>query len=162
MPGSSSARTHLVMALVGCLASTATPIRLCAQSTDGPPQDLTQAAAAHYRAYGLALSQGNRARIASFYDSQGALIIFNGSGGSASRAAIDARYRSTWRPPAYFRWDSLAFRSLGSEHVLVTGGFRWQSAGQPDTSRYQYTAVLVAADSGLGITFEQETRWPER
>jgi hypothetical protein len=162
MPRSISARRHVSLALAGCLAATTSPIGLCAQSADAPPRDLTQTAAAHYRAYGLALSQGNREQIASFYDPKGALRIFNGSGGVASRAAIDARYRAAWQPPAYFRWDSLAFRALGSEHVLVTGGFWWQGVGQSDTTDFLYTAVPVAVDSGLGITFEQETRWPER
>jgi hypothetical protein len=44
----------------------------------------------------------------------------------------------------------------------VTGCFHWQSAGQADTAHFQYTAVLVAVDSGLAITFEQETRWPSQ
>lgn len=120
------------------------------------------AAATLYQAYGTALSQGQRAIIASFYDPQGVVIIFNGNPSEVSHAAIDARYRGPWQPPAYFRWDSLAFRPIGSAHVLVTGGFRWQSAGQADTSHFQYTAVLTAVDSTLAITFEQETSWPSR
>lgn len=125
-----------------------------------PDRDLPAEAAGLYQRYGAALREGRRGDIASAYDRAGARIIFNGAARQQTWAELDARYRGGWQPPAYFRWDPLAFRAIGPSHVLVTGGFWWQSAGQADTTHYQYTAVLVAADSTLGITFEQETLWP--
>ena len=125
-----------------------------------PDRDLLRQAAALYQAYGRALSEGPRGDIATAYDRAGARIIFNGVPRQESWAELDARYRGRWQPPAFFRWDSLAFQPIGPKHVLVTGAFRWQSAGRPDTTRFQYTSLLVATDSTLGITFEQETLWP--
>lgn len=53
--------------------------------------------------------------------------------------------------------DNLEFDSLDAPHVLVTGFFRWQGVGAPDTSRYIYASVLEAVDSGFVIRFEHET-----
>ncbi|HQR17822.1 MAG TPA: selenium-binding protein SBP56-related protein [Gemmatimonadales bacterium] len=125
-----------------------------------PERDLLGEAADLYQRYGAALREGRRADIATAYDRAGARIIFNGVPRQASWVELDARYRGPWRPPTQFRWDSLAFQVIGPSHVLVTGGFWWQSAGEADSTRYQYTAVLAASDSTLGITFEQETLWP--
>ena len=125
-----------------------------------PTRDLLGQAAALYEAYGAALRDGRRGEIATAYDRAGARIIFNGVPRQETWAELDARYRGRWQPPASFRWDSLAFRPVGASHVLVTGGFWWQSAGQAEAIHYQYTALLVAADSTVGITFEQETLWP--
>ncbi len=125
-----------------------------------PERDLLGEAAELYERYGADLREGRRADIATAYDRAGARIIFNGVPRQESWAELDARYRGRWRPPAFFRWDSLAFQPIGPKHVLVTGGFHWQAAGQADTTRFQYTAVLVASGSTLGITFEQETLWP--
>jgi len=44
--------------------------------------------------------------------------------------------------------------------VLVTGGFRWQGAGEPDTARFISAALLVAQDSGMAIVFEHGTLRP--
>jgi hypothetical protein len=160
MPIAAFRRPEFYLAAFIGLLLTGVPARLSAQDVTGPAPDLIYAAKAHYAAYGRALSEARREQIATFYDPQGALIIFNGVPGEVSREALDARYRGPWRPPAYFRFDTLGFRQLGTDRVLVTGGFLWQSPGQADTSHFQYTAVLVTADSGLAITFEQETRWP--
>lgn len=64
------------------------------------------------------------------------------------------RYLNEWAAPQFFAWDSLRFDSLSTSQVLVTGGFRWQAQGQPDTTRFIYAAVLAAVDSGLAIVFE--------
>ena len=44
--------------------------------------------------------------------------------------------------------------------MLVIGGFRWQGAGEPDTARFFYAALLVAEDAGMAIVFEHGTLRP--
>jgi hypothetical protein len=44
--------------------------------------------------------------------------------------------------------------------VLVTGGFLWQGAGEPDTAKFLYAALLEAVGSGMAIRFERETTRP--
>jgi hypothetical protein len=121
---------------------------------------LKAAAAAHYEAYGAALAIPRRSAIAGFYHRDGALIVFNGVSRRQSHAELARRYEGSWNPPAYFAWENLAFDSIAPREVIVTGGFRWLSAGQRDTMRFIYAAVLVAADSGMAIIFEHETLRP--
>lgn len=126
----------------------------------GPAADLKGAAAEHYEAYGQALAGAQRSAIATFYHPDGALIVFNGEARRQSRADLQGEYEGAWSPPAYFAWENLAFDLLAPGEVIVTGGFKWQSVGAPDTLRFIYAAVLVARDSGLGIVFEHETLRP--
>ena len=130
------------------------------EPTISPPRGLKAAAAAHFEAYGQALAKAQRSAIANFYHFNGALIVLNGAPRRRSRSELRERYEGEWSPPAYFAWETLAFDSLAPGQVIVTGGFRWQTTGQPDTARYIYAAVLVATDSGLGIVFEHETLRP--
>ena len=92
----------------------------------------------------------------------GALIVQAGQRRFHSRAAIDSFYRGPWHGPAYFAWDTLAFDTLPSDLVLVTGRFRWLAAGATDTTRFIYSAILQPVDSGLAIRVEQETPAPSR
>jgi hypothetical protein len=133
-----------------------------AQALDGPPADLRAGAAEHYAAYGLALATPWRNSIADFYHYGGALVVFNGVARRMSRADLEAKYRGAWTPPAFFAWEGLRFDSIGPGSVIVTGGFKWQSPGQADTTHYLYAALLVAVDSGMGIVFEHETLRPPR
>lgn len=150
------ASTAIVLLAEACGPRPATPPML-----DGL-RDLQASAAALYEAYGDALSVPRREAIAGFYHPDGALIVLNGHPTRRTRAAIDSNYRGPWNPPAFFSWDSLAFDSIAPGQVIVTGHFRWQSAGQPDTGRYIYAALLEAVDSGLAIRFEHETPAPPR
>ena len=127
---------------------------------EGPRIALTASAAELYEAYGKAVNTPERGAIASFYASDGVVRVLNGTTVRTSRIALDSMYRGRWSPPAHFRWDSLAFDSLSPTQVLVTGGFRWQAAGSPDTTRWLYAGLLEAADSGLVIRFEHETMRP--
>lgn len=131
-----------------------------AMQVDRLPGDLRASAAALYDAYGSALSTPRREAIAGFYHPDGALIVFNGHSRRQTRAAIDSYYRGSWSPPALFAWDALLFDSIAPGQVVVTGGFRWQSAGQPDTAKFIYAALLEAVDSGMAIRFEHETARP--
>ena len=133
-----------------------------AQSLDGPPADLKASAAELYAAYGAAIAQPRREAIASFYHHDGALVVLNGVTRRLSRPDLEAKYRGSWTPPAYFAWEGLRFDSIDPGSVIVTGGFRWQSPGQPDTTRYLYAALVVAGDSGMAILFEHETLRPGR
>lgn len=127
---------------------------------DGSPVDWRASASAFYDAYGSALSTPHREAIASFYHPDGALRVLNGHASRQTRAAIDSSYRGSWSPPTFFAWDALAFDSIAPGEVLVTGGFRWQSAGQPDTTKFVYAALLEVVDSGMAIRFEHETARP--
>ena len=131
-----------------------------ATRTDGPPVDLRASASAFYDAYGSAISTPRRDAIAGFYHPDGALRVLNGHSRRQTRASIDSGYRGAWSPPAFFAWDALAFDSIAPGQVLVTGGFLWQSAGQPDTAKFIYAALLEAVDSGMAIRFEHETARP--
>jgi hypothetical protein len=71
-------------------------------------------------------------------------------------------YRGPWSPPEYFAWDRLTYDSLAPGLVVVTGGFLWKAKARADTTRFRYTALLVAGDSGLTIRFEEETVQPRR
>jgi hypothetical protein len=128
---------------------------------DGPPADLKASAAAFYEAYGSALATPRRGAIADFYHHDGALVVFNGRASRLSRDDLQRKYKGSWSPPAFFAWDGLTFDSIGPGEVIVTGSFRWQSAGQRDTIPYVYAALLVAVDSGLAIVFEHETIHPQ-
>jgi len=127
---------------------------------DGPPSDLRASASAFYDAYGSAISTPHREAIASFYHPDGALRVLNGHSSRQTRAAIDSSYRGAWSPPAFFAWEELAFDSIAPGQVLVTGGFLWQGAGQADTAKFVYAALLEAVDSGMAIRFEHETARP--
>ena len=131
-----------------------------AAPVDGAPVDLEASASALYDAYGSALSTPRRDAIAGFYHPDGALRVLNGHSRRQTRASIDSGYRGAWSPPAFFAWDALAFDSIAPGQVLVTGGFLWQSAGQPDTAKFIYVALLEAVDSGMAIRFEHETARP--
>jgi hypothetical protein len=127
---------------------------------DGPPPDLIASTERLYQQYGAALSAGRRGVLANYYHYLGARIVFNGVHRRVSRDELRQRYLTSWTPPAFFTWEALTFDSLSTSQVLVTGGFRWQSAGQRDTSRFIYAALVVAQDSGMAIVFEHETLRP--
>ena len=128
------------------------------QSTlDGPFPQLTASAAEFYEQYGAALAGGQRERVAGFYHRDGATIVFDGKSRRRSYDEIREIYAAAWTPPQFFTWDDLRFDSLSTSQVLVTGGFRWQGLGDPDTTRFIYAALLVAVDSGMALVFEHET-----
>lgn len=148
---------RLTAALVVAAACTRPVVRT---GDSAGPADLGAQAEQMYRAYGEALTTPRPELLSGFYHPDGALIVLDGVAGRYTRQEIDTRYRTAWTAPAFFAWDSLAFDSIGPGQLLVTGNLRWQSKGQPDTSRVIYAALLVAADSGLAIRFEHETIVP--
>ena len=152
-------RRHWV---VTALLPTAFLIGACAapapaRQADGQVGDLNARAATLFQAYARAITTPHRDSIAGFYHPEGALRVINGLPRRLSRAALDSSYRGPWSPPAFFAFDSLAFDSIAPGQVIVTGEFRWQSAGQPDTARYLYAALLQTVGSELFIRFEHET-----
>jgi hypothetical protein len=158
MIGSIVARAPLLLAAAMLCGAQPAP----AQSPDGPPVDLKASAAELYAAYGSALAAPRREAIGSFYHYDGALVVLNGVARRMSRADLEKKYRGSWTPPAFFAWEGLRFDSVGPGSVIVTGGFKWRSPGQPDTTRYLYAALVVAVDSGMAIVFEHETLRPAR
>ena len=148
----------LLTALLGTGCTAPVP----ASQVDGPPGGLNARAATLFEAYSRAIVTPHRDSIAGFYHPRGALRVINGVSRRLSRAALDSSYRGPWSPPAYFSFDSLAFDSIAPDQVIVTGGFRWQSRGQPDTARYLYAGLLQVVGSGLFIRFEHETARPPR
>jgi hypothetical protein len=127
------------------------------ETTDGPPADLVASAGRFFDAYGEAVREGRTEALANFYAPSGAVRVLDGQRKRLTRSALDSMYRSGWQAPAFFAWENLEYDSLDTEQVLVTGFFRWQARGAPDTSRYTYAALLQAVDSGLVIRFEHET-----
>lgn len=152
----------MCLCAVTLMAMACTPPRDSAPQRTDAPADLKASAAAMYEAYGTALSTPRRDAIGSFYHPDGAIIVFNGQARRQSRADIDSRYRGAWSPPAFFAWEGLTFDSIGPGQVIVNGGFLWQGAGQADTSKFVYAALVEAVDSGMGIRFEHETARPSR
>jgi len=132
-----------------------------APHTDAPPPDLLASAGRFYDAYARDLRGGHTGALAQYYSPEGAVIVVAGHRMNLARSSIDSLYRTSWKAPAFFAWDSLTFDSLGSRLVLVTGGFLWQAAGSPDTTHFSYTSLLEAVDSGLALRFEQETPRPD-
>ncbi len=153
-------RSLAVLTTFAVLTTSCAPRPAPGSPPDGMPADLKARAAAFYEAYGSALATPRRGDLAGFYHQDGALIVFNGEARRSTRAELQSRYQGSWSPPAFFAWDGLTFDSIGPGEVIVTGGFRWQGAGQRDTVPYVYAALLVAADSGLAIVFEHETLRP--
>jgi len=129
--------------------------------TDGPPPDLLASAARFYDAYARDLREGHGAALARYYAPEGALIVRGANRMHLSRSNIDSNYRSSWKGPAFFTWDSLTFDSLSPSLVLVTGSFKWQAVGSRDTTRFIYASLLEAIDSGLALRFEHETPSPK-
>ena len=128
--------------------------------SDGPPPDLIASANRFYDAYAKDLRAGNGGALAQYYAPQGALIVIGGHRMQLTRSNIDSIYRTSWKGPAYFAWDTLSFDSLSPGLVLVNGGFRWQAAGSRDTAQFIYVSLLEAVDSGLALRFEHETPSP--
>jgi hypothetical protein len=155
MPRSVLRSALLILLLGGCAQDAEVPAPAAA-----PPIDLQAMAAAHYEGYGQALANGQRSAIPGFYHPDGALIVFNGEPQRVSQADLRERYEVAWIPPAWFTWEDLRFVSLGADKLIVTGGFRWLTAGEADTARFIYAAVLVASDTGMAIIFEHETLRP--
>lgn len=148
------------MTALAVLAAACAPRAAPVPVPGSPAPGLKARAAAHYEAYGSALATPLREAIAGFYHHDGALVVLNGVARRQTQAELQAKYQGPWSPPAFFAWDGLAFDSIGPGRVLVTGGFRWQAAGQRDPVPYIYAALLVAVDSGMAITFEHETLRP--
>jgi len=155
-------RAMSIVAMMGVLAAVACTVRPARPSdaTDAPPADLRAAAESMYTRYSAAIATAQRGAIPAFYHQDGALVVFNGESRKMSREALRERYTTAWVPPQYFAWEDLEFAPVSATQVLVTGGFRWQTPAQPDTSRFIYAALLVATDSGLAIVFEHETLRP--
>jgi hypothetical protein len=128
--------------------------------TDGPPQDLLASTARFYDAYARDLRAGHAGALAQYYAPEGVLVAGANYRMRLPRSAIDSMYRTSWKAPEYFAWDSLTFDSLSPSLVLVTGGFHWQAARSRDTTRFMYVSILEAVDSGLALRFEQETPNP--
>jgi hypothetical protein len=118
------------------------------------------AAREFYQRYEASLKAHRGDTIAAFYHSDGALIILNGVRAHRTNAGLDSIYRLQWRGPVFFAFDSLRFEPLGTQRVLVTGGFRWLRSQSPDTGRFAYLSVLERTASGLRIRVEHETRLP--
>jgi len=148
--------------VAGLLAALVACDRRHPSATDTPSQDVLRAAARFYDAYSEDARAHRREKLAQYYAPNGALIVLAGQRRFYSRAAIDSFYRGPWQGPAYFAWDTLAFDTLSSNLVLVTGRFRWLAAGARDTTRFIYAAILQTADSSLAIRVEQETPAPNR
>ncbi len=153
-------RSVSALTTLSVLVSACAPRSTPGSMRDPPPADLKASAAALYEDYGSALATPRRGDIAGFYHHDGALIVFNGVARRLTRTELQSRYQGSWSPPAFFAWDGLTFDSISPGEVIVTGGFRWQSAGQRDTVCYIYAALLVAVDSGMAIVFEHETLQP--
>jgi hypothetical protein len=147
---------------VASLAMTASAAPASAQRLDGPPSDIRASAAELFEAYGTAISTPRPGAIASFYHVGPVVRTINGVTRRTTRAALDSMYRMRWRPPAFFQFDSLTFDSLSPTQVLVSGRFRWQSAGSKDTVHFLYAGLVEAVDSGMVIRFEHETEAPRR
>jgi len=150
-----SLRFATVPAIAMCVATACASPR--PETTDGPPADLVASAGRFFDAYGTAVREGRTEALANFYAPAGAIRVLDGQRKRLTRSALDSVYRSGWQAPAFFAWESLEYDSLDTEQVLVTGFFRWQARGAPDTSRYTYAALLQTVDSGLVIRFEHET-----
>ncbi len=148
--------------LIGALQTTGCTAPAPARQVQDQPGDLKAQAATLFEAYARAITTPHRDSIARFYHPEGALRVINGATLRLSRAALDSSYRGPWSAPTYFTFDSLAFDSIAPGQVIVTGEFRWQSKGQPDTARYLYAGLLEAVGSGLFIRFEHETAKPPR
>jgi len=143
------------LVLAACTSPPATPMLI-----DGPPSDLKASSAELFDQYGAALSAPRPEALAGFYHYAGALRVFNGVRRAMTRAELDSIYRRSWNPPEYFAWEQLTYDSIAPRLVIVTGGFRWKSRGGRDTTRFLYTALLEAVDSGMTIRFEEETLRP--
>jgi len=141
----------LIVAL-GCAPEPAPPPVL-----DSAPADLKASAAELYEQYGEAVRTSRREALPRFYHPGGALRVINGNTRRLTREGLDSMYGSTWTAPAFFAWEDLEYDSIAPGQVVVTGGFRWAAAANPDTARWLYAALLEATDSGLVIRFEHET-----
>ncbi len=117
-------------------------------------------ARAFYRQYEHALKAHRGDTLAQFYHPDGALLVLNGTRIRQTHAGIDSVYRSSWRGPVFFAFDSLHFEPLNSAQVLVTGRFRWLNAQSPDTGNYAYLSILDRTAAGLRIRVEHETQLP--
>jgi len=150
----------IALGALALLACSSTSHR--AVPVDGGPRDLKQSARELFAQYEDAIVRQRREAIAGFYDYRGVVRVLNGTTRRLSRAQLDTIYRTSWTPPAFFTFDSLAYDSIAPGQVLVTGGFRWARAGAHDTARFIYAALLQAVDSGMAIRFEHETARPPR
>lgn len=149
-------RSILVVSLLHTMGSGASAQ---AQRT-APAAGIRDAAARLFTAYGLAIATPRLGEIAQFYDTGPVLRVINGTTRRTTRAALDSVYRFRWQAPTFFQFDSLAYDSISPRQVLVTGRFRWQSAGSMDTVPFLYAALVEAVGGEMVIRFEHETEIP--
>ncbi|MCE1205382.1 MAG: nuclear transport factor 2 family protein [Holophagaceae bacterium] len=100
---------------------------------------------------------GKREAIINKYDPRGHYRLGNGKKAFLSQDQIRAGYLGKWNPPISFVWRDLSFEAIGSDAVIVTGLFDWEtSSGEKRT--FSYTSLLLFQNGAWKIRLEDESR----
>ncbi|HZV84356.1 MAG TPA: DUF4440 domain-containing protein [Brevundimonas sp.] len=129
-----------------------------AQTVPPPSETRDNAdARAFMDAYAQDLRNTDREAVIGRYDPAGVWFVGGGRGEWLSPDRIAENYRSaSWRPPADFAFEDLAFVTAGDDVVTVTGRFNWPRAdGSARTIAYH--GLLVRIDGRWRIRVEDET-----
>ena len=129
--------------------------------TPAPRGDIVAEARAFMEAYGRDLRAGDRAAIAARYDRRGAYFAGHGRSELETWAAIEARYRDDWSPPAAFEWRDLAYEPAGPDAVVVSGLFTWSRVAGDEPLLLSYTGLLLRQEGELRIRLEDESMSPQ-
>jgi hypothetical protein len=107
--------------------------------------------------YGNDLLGGKREAIINRYDPRGHYRLGNGKKAFLSLDEVKENYLGKWNPPISFAWRDLSFEAIGSDAMVVSGLFDWEtSSGEKRT--YSYTSLLLLQNGAWKIRLEDESR----
>lgn len=100
------------------------------------------------------VNSGDRKALANRYSRRGTIFIGGESKEELGFDRLSREYATSWKPPATFRWQNLAFEKLGEQAILVTGGIARSDKAGSETSSQSYAVLLVKEDGELRIRME--------
>jgi hypothetical protein len=107
--------------------------------------------------YAEDLLGGKREAIINRYDPRGHYRLGNGKKTFLSQDEIRAGYLGKWNPPISFVWRDLSFEAIGTDAVVVTGLFDWETSSR-EKRTFSYTSLLLFQNGSWKIRLEDESR----
>ncbi|MGW8390198.1 hypothetical protein [Pseudoduganella sp. HUAS MS19] len=111
---------------------------------------------AHYfmDTYAEEVSSGDRKALANRYSRRGTILIGGEWKEELSHERLSSEFATSWKPPATFRWQNLAFEKLSDQSVMITGGVARSDKAGGETASQSYAVLLVKEDGELRIRME--------
>ncbi|KRB83255.1 hypothetical protein [Duganella sp. Root198D2] len=100
------------------------------------------------------VAAGDRKALANRYSRRGTIFIGGEWKEELTFDKLSSEYAKSWKPPATFRWQGLAYEKLGDQSVMVTGGVARSDQAGAETTSHSYAVLLVKEDGELRIRME--------